>query len=61
MAGTIPPIPDPGNDLTSIKQAVLALKQAVEILAGMRGNKANSAATQAQITSILDRLHAHGI
>jgi len=69
MANSIPAIPDPGNDVASIKSAVLALKQAVEVFAGVRGNKSvSAAATQSDIASInskidniLQRLAAHGI
>lgn len=58
MASTIPAIPDPGNDIASLKQTVLALKQAVEIFAGMRGNKATSAAaTTADITTLKNQIN----
>jgi hypothetical protein len=32
-----PSVPEPGNDLHSLRVAVIALKEAVELMAGQRG------------------------
>jgi hypothetical protein len=63
------PIPDPRNDLASHQETLKAMKEAVETLAGQRGNKSvQAAATQADISAIktsineiLIRLKAAGI
>lgn len=55
----IPSIPDPGNTLQSMQQCVLALKQAVEIFSGTRGNASiSAAATTSDITSINNKINS---
>jgi hypothetical protein len=42
-----PAIPEPTNDINSLRDAVLALKQAVELLTGQRGDDSTTAITGA--------------
>src|ERR1035437_5452307 len=44
-------VPDPGNALPGIQSAVVALKQNVEILTGVRGDGSDAAITQADMES----------
>lgn len=45
MSVKFPAIPDPNTQPESLRQAVQALKEAVEILSAQRGSKANAAVT----------------
>jgi hypothetical protein len=45
MAPKYPAIPDPTSDVNSLRDAVLALKQAVELLTGQRGDDSTTAVT----------------
>ncbi len=52
-------IPEPKGDLASMLETVRALKQAVEVIAGQRGDKAKTAyATASDIASIKLQLQA---
>jgi len=44
-----PAIPDPQPNLASLHNTVLALKEAVELLTGQRGNRAVSVVTYRQM------------
>jgi hypothetical protein len=45
MTVPVPGIPDPGNTITSLRETVVQMKQALEVMGGSRatGNQANAA------------------
>ncbi len=57
-ASEFPGIPVPRADTKSLNEAVLALKQSVEVLTGVRGSGDNKAATAADIANLQAQITA---
>lgn len=53
-----PGIPQPRADINSVVASVMALKQSVEVLIGVRGSGDNQAATQADIAALKAQIAA---